>query len=156
MSEYQWFEEEFTLADFSTVTDTTVTEDEYRTVERFEIPKGEVAQLGQGQANTQTDAVGRLFADIKDDADAAISGKVRFVIENTQNKPVRTISSHNTSTVNVGSNDRGSRRPYPLRPQQTAEPYKIAIQVQTASGTATYSSANSTVEVDGYRAEAVN
>lgn len=152
----QYFEETFSLDDFATVTDTTVTDDEFRTVETLDVDKGEGVVAGQGQARDQTDAVGRIFLDIQNSTPAAISGKVRLVALNSQNRVVTVIYQSQISSVSVGSGNRADRRPFPVKKPELREPYKLGIQVQTASGTDTYSSGDSTVEIDGYRAEKVN
>jgi hypothetical protein len=156
MADVQYFEDTFSLSDFTTATDLSVADDEFRTVERLEVDKGEVVIPGQGQARNQTDAVGRIFADIKNGGNSAISGKVRLVALNSQNRVVHTYYQAQISTVSVGASTRSDRRPFPRKRVRLAEPYKLAIQVKTASGTDTYSDSNSTVEFDGFRGEAIN
>lgn len=161
MPKYQWFEDQLDLSDFIQATDTTVTDDEFRTVERYSADKGEMVALGQGTARNQTDAVGRLYFDAKgEDADGdgagdALAGKVRFVVLNSQDRVVDVISQHQLDAVRSGANDRSGRRPFPRRRQSVAEPYKLGVQVKLASGTDTYDNAgDSSLEADARRAEA--
>lgn len=157
---YQNFEEVYTLSDFSTRSNKNVGSDEYATVEEIDVPKGEVVYLGQGMAENQQDAIGRLYADIKQGSNSDFSGKVRLCMINSQNQVVRVFSQHSAGTIRSGSSDRSKRRPYALKfpsnPKGIAEPYKLAIQLKTNSGTVTYDDSNTEIELDGYLGQSMN
>lgn len=157
---YQNFETLYTIDDFSARSNLNVGPDEFKTVEELDVDKGEVVYLGQGAKEDQEDAIGRLYADIKQGANSNFIGAVRIAMVNSQNEVVRVYSQHTASTIRVGANTRSDRRPYalkfPSRPKGIAEPYKLAIQLKTQSGTVTYDDGNTALELDGYLGQAMD
>lgn len=157
MAEYSYFEEQFTLEDdFVDSANTDVNSSEFNTVAEHGPEKGEMSVPGQGRARNQTDAIGRIYADVVDSSGAGVSGKARIVVLNSQNNVVDIVSQHKLSSIGQGASNPGDRRPYALKGTEIADPYSLALQVKTDSGAVTVDTAASTFEMDGYRAEAVN
>lgn len=150
---WQYFPDTFTLDDYTTVSETTVTDDEYRTVERLELERGEAHRLGKGEKETLTDAEGRLYFDAQDDGAATLDAKMRFVVENVANNQQRVIYGNSISSVTRGEADETARTPFAYRDIDIKYPFKVAVQLQMNDGTATYDSGNSTLEYNGYRGE---
>lgn len=157
---YQNFETVHELADFSVRSDLNVTDSEFRTVEEIDVPKGEVLYLGQGMKEDQEDAIGRLYADVKQGSNSNFSGQVRLAMLNSQNQVVRVFSEHAASTLRSGASNRSDRRPYALKfpgnPKGIAEPYKLAIRLKSSSGSVTYDDGNTAFELDGYLGQAMD
>jgi hypothetical protein len=153
MPKWQYFRDQYSLDDFTAATDTSLTDDEYRTVERLELEKGEAFEAGQGLAANQTDAVGRIYVDANNSGPSALSGKMRLVVENTQNNKTMVLYQNNLANVNSGASDPAAREPFPHIDVNVKYPYKVALQIKLASGTDTYSSGDSTVEFSGWRGE---
>lgn len=156
MPEFEYFPEVYDLSDFSEASDLSLTNDEFRTVERLDAPKGEAVAPGQGQDASPEGARGRIYIDAQNSTPANIDGTIRLVVLNSQNRVVKVVYQNKASVLRDGSSDRTKRAPFTFRGVDIREPYKFAIQMKTESGTDTWSSADSAAEIDGFRGEAVN
>jgi len=153
----QYNAERFTLDnDFAAKTDTTVADDEFRSVEELDVEVGESVIIGRGTSRAPLSAEGSAAGDIQDGGNSDIDGKFRFVVVNSQNNVVSRIAQ---GSINDLEQTRANALDGYLLPNtniEIAEPYKLAFQLRTNSGTATYSSANSSLSVDGVRGESRN
>jgi hypothetical protein len=153
----QYNAERFTLAnDFSTRTDTTVTDDEFRTVEEIDVETGESVTIGRGSSRAPLSAEGSAAGDIQSSAPADIDGKFRFVVLNSQNNVVSRIVQGSINDLEQTRANALDGYLLPNTGQEIAEPYKLGLQLRTDSGTADYSSSNSSLSVDGVRGESRN
>jgi hypothetical protein len=148
----------FDLDDFETSAATEVGDDEFSTVERFAVEKGEGVYVGKGTSENPLQAEGSAEGDIQDGGGSSITGKYRLVVLNSQNNipnggVLTTGRLAELRTSRANSID-GDITPYINK--EILEPYKLGLQIRTASGTATYDSSNSTFEVDGYLGESLN
>lgn len=158
MSNLSYSPTSFDLDDFSTATSTEVGDDEFSTVEVLEIGKGEGVYIGRGASSNPLQAEGSVDADFQDGGNADIDGKYRLVVLNSQNNVV------NGGIITQGKIDATEKTRAnsidgditPFVDMEVMEPYKVGLQLKTSSGTATYDSGNSSVEIDGFQGEALN
>jgi hypothetical protein len=149
--------DEFDLSnDFTERTNTSLGPDEFVTVEEIDVEEGESITLGVGASSNPLQAEGSASGDIQDDGNADIDGRFRFVVLNSQNNVVRSIAQGPISTIEKTRANSVDGYILPYTNVEVAEPYKIGFQLRTGSGTATYSSPNSSLEVDGYRGESMS
>jgi len=158
MSELSYSPTAFDLSDFETATSTEVGDDEYATVERLEIEKGEGAYIGKGSSSNPLQAEGSIEGDPQNDTPADLDGRYRLVVLNSQNNVVDggILAQGKISALR---RDRANSIDGDITPfvnKEVLEPYKIGFQLKLDSGTDTYSSADSTLEVDGFQGEALN
>jgi hypothetical protein len=158
MSALTYSPDEFDLSDFTTATSTEVGDDEFATVERLEVEKGEGVYIGQGSSKNPLQAEGSITGDIQDGGGVQLNGKYRLVVLNSQNNVVEggkitqgKIDSLRTSRANSVDGEI-----QPFVDMEVMEPYKIGLQVKLDSGSATYSNANSSFAADGFSGEAMN
>ncbi len=159
MSELSYSPTAFDLSDFETATSTEVGDDEYATVERLEIEKGEGAYIGKGSSSNPLQAEGSIEGDPQNDTPADLDGRYRLVVLNSQNNVVDggilaqgKISALRRSRANSIDGDIT-----PVRQQRRcSSPTRSGFQLKLDSGTDTYSSADSTLEIDGFQGEALN
>jgi len=140
--------------DFTARTASQVGPDEFVTVEEIDVEQGESVTLGKGTSQNPLQAEGAASGDIQDDGTDDIDGNYRFVVLNSQNKVIQRIDQ---GTINELEKTRANSIDgsiLPFTDVEVAEPYKIGFQLRTNSGTATYSSANSSLDVDGVLGEA--
>jgi hypothetical protein len=148
----------FDLDDFEASTSTEVGDDEFTTVERLPVEEGEGVYVGKGRSENPLQAEGSAEGNIKDDGDAEVNGKYRLVVLNSQNN-IPTGGIITTGRISQLRRDRANSVDGDITTFQdieVREPYKLGLQLKTKSGTATYSSSNSTFEVDGFLGEALN
>lgn len=156
----QSFLKTYDFGDFTEV-ETDVGSTQFTVTHELEVQEGQAESLGRGQDRTQTDAVGRLLADIENTGDSDMSGQIRFSVRTLQGRLVAVISEFALDEVRSGANDRTNRYPFPVQRFETsggmnrwiARGYKLCVELQTSSGTATVSTSNSTLKADGNRAE---
>jgi len=87
-----------------------------------------------------------------------VEGKYRLVVLNSQNN-IPTGGIITTGRISELRTDRANSVDGDITTfvdKEVMEPYKVGLQLKTKSGTATYSSANSSFEVDGFLGEALN
>lgn len=158
MSELSYSPTAYELADFTTATSTAVGDDEFSTVERLEIDKGEGAYVGQGSSKNPLQAEGSITGDPQNSTPADLNGRYRLVVLNSQNNVVdggilaqgKISALRNTRSNSID----GDITPFVNK--EVKEPYKIGFQLKLASGSDTYSSADSALSVDGFQGEALN
>lgn len=155
MSKVNWTPDTFDLSDFTTATSTEVGPDEFSTVESIDIEKGEGFAFGQGTSRNPLQAEGSVTGDINDGVPAAITGKWRLEVVNSQNNPVEggVIAQGRLSDLEVTRSSGPDGVILPYTDQEIHEPYKVALRIKTDSGTATYSSADSSFAADGFAGE---
>jgi len=164
---YQFTEDDHTDAEFSETTDTTVVKDEFRTVARWDLSRGEGVAFGVGTSRNPDRAEGYLYFDAQNSGASAIDGQLRLVVENTQNERVATIYKRSLKQLRSGSTapaDREKRVPFPYQALMNGKgevlhPYQIAIQLKlpsSASSTETFSLSDSELLADGYSGSAQN
>ena len=158
MSALTYHPTSFDLDDFEAATATQIGDDEFQTVERLPVEEGEGVYVGKGSSSNPLQAEGSAKGEMQDDGDAQMEGKYRLVVLNSQNNipnggiiTTGRISELRTDRANSVDGDITTFQDIEVR-----EPYKLGLQLKTKSGTATYSSANSTFEVDGFLGEALN
>lgn len=158
MSALTYHPTSFDLDDFTAATSTEVGDDEFSTVERLPVEEGEGVYVGKGASSNPLQAEGSAQGDINDDGNADMVGKYRLVVLNSQNN-IPTGGIITTGRISELEKDRANSLDGDITTFQDIEirePYKLGLQLKTNSGTATYSSANSAFEVDGFLGEALN
>ena len=164
---FQFTKGTHTLATYSETTDTTVTEDNFRTVATDKLEREEGGAFGRGQFENPERAEAFKYLSIHDDADALIAGEYRIVVENAAGKVVAVIDRGRTDEVNQGDPTTEKRGEYGVPFPYVAisggkgevlggQGHRFALQVKADSGTATFSLANSTMQMEGHKGELVN
>lgn len=150
--------DEFDLSDFEAAAATQVGPEEFTTVERMEIDKGEGVYIGQGSSSNPLQAEGSITGDPQDSTPAAISGRYRLVVINSQNNVVEggILAQGKLSQLRKTRANSVDGDITPFVNKEVLEPYKIALQLKTDSGTVTYDSAQSSFAADGFLGEALN
>jgi len=158
MSELSYSPDVFELADFNTASSTEVGDDSFHDVERFDIEEGEGVYVGRGVSENPLQAEGSIRGDLQDSGGSSLSGRYRIAVVNSQNNVVNggvlargRLSELRTTRANSIDGDI-----QPFVDKEVMEPYKVAVQIRLSSGTATYSSSNSNLSIDGFRGEAFN
>lgn len=164
---YQFTKGTHTLATYSEATETTVSEEEFRTVARDKLERSEGGAFGRGTSENPDRAEAYKYLEIMDDADALIPGEYQIVVENAAGKTVAVIDRGRTDEVNAGDPANDKRGEYGVPFPYAAisggkgevlggQGHSFALQVQPDSGTAVFSLANSTVQMEGHKGELVN
>jgi len=155
MSELSYSPDEFDLNDFKTSTATEVGDDEFATVERLPIDKGEGVYIGQGNSSNPLQAEGSITGDPKDSGTDAIDGRYRLAVVNSQNNVVNggIIAQGKISQLRKTRANSVDGDITPFVNKEVKEPYKVGFQLRTNSGTADFSQSSSSLEIDGFRGE---
>ena len=164
---YQFSTDQYDTADLTEVQPSAeATSSEFRTVARLEIDEGDGVALGIGKSRNPDRAEGYLYFDARDGGNAKISGRLRFVVLNATNDVVAVISRHRLEQLRSGgptAADRKDRMPYPYQVVKNGKGeilggsgYSVGVQIETASGTATYSNSNSTAVIEGHAGTQIN
>jgi hypothetical protein len=151
----------FTTDDF-TEFDATENSNDFNLLAFLDIARGQAESLGRGFDSTQTDAEGRISAQVKDDAGAQVYGKLQLALLTPNNRVIRVINEWDLSEIDEpSSGERTDRYPFPI--QEATEkgnrvykssPYRLGLLVKSdGSGSGTLSLANSLLKADGQRAE---
>jgi hypothetical protein len=156
MSDLSYHPDSFDLDDFTTATSTEVGDDEFETVERLEIGKGEGVYIGQGSSTNPLQAEGSITGDPDNGSDADLTGQYRLVVLNSQNNVVDILTQGKISALRKTRANSLDGDITPFIDTEVMEPYQIGYQLKLASGSDTYSSADSSLEVDGFSGEALN
>lgn len=169
---YTFAPDTFKVGDFTEMNDASVNDDEFSTVAKMDLRRGEGAALGRGDSEVPEYAEGFQYFDARsaNDADAdgnadKLYGRVQYVVLNPNNRVVDTIWRGRLDELRVGSADadRSSRQPFSYKtPAQVnegevyGEEYAIGIQIELDNGTDTFSLADSTAKIEGYSGEKLN
>lgn len=116
----------------------------------YKVQAGQLIKMGFGDYASMTEAVGRIFADIKDNAATplAVSGKLRFSIYSPQDRPMEILGEYDIDTINDNPTDRTKQQPlagkdFPF----ISEDKKLVLEL-IAKTTVTVSKANSRILFD--------
>jgi len=153
MSELSYHPDEFDLSDFETATSTGVGDDEFQTVERLPIDKGEGVYIGQGSSTNPLQAEGSITGDPQNSTPAALEGQYRLVVLNSQNNVVDVITQGKLSQLRKTRQNSLDGDITPYIKKEVMEPYKVGFQLKLSSGSDTYSSADSSLAIDGFSGE---
>jgi hypothetical protein len=156
MTQLQYARDKFDLDDFVNRTDTTVSEDEFRTVATLEPEEGETFLIGQGSSTNPLQAEGFAEGELVDvSSGSELKGKFRLQILNTQNNPANggMLFKNRISRLSQTNANGGDGIAVPYIDKETADPFKIALRVKLDSGTAEVDLAASTFEIDGFSGE---
>lgn len=157
MSRLSYSPDEFDLSDFTTASSTEVGDDEFQTVERLEVEKGEGVYIGQGSTTNPLQAEGSIEGDIQNDGSTSLNGEYRLVVLNSQNNmvPGGIIARGRLSALRQSRANSLDGDITPFKDKEVMEPYSVGLQIRLDSGTDTYSNTNSTFSADGYSGEAI-
>jgi hypothetical protein len=158
MSELSYSPDVFDLGDFSTASATQVGDTEFSTVEVFDIEEGEGVYVGRGTSSNPLQAEGSIEGNIKNGGNSDINGRYRLVVLNSQNNTVNggVLARGRISELRKTRSNSLDGDIQPFVDKEVREPYQVGLQVRVDSGTETYSSSNSTLEIDGFLGEAFN
>jgi len=150
---YRFSPDKFNQDDFSESTSTQIGPDEFRTVERFDIPEGTGVNLGLGMSQNPLQAEGAVDANPQNSGASNIGDKYRVVVENEQNNVIQILAQGSVEELRRTRANSVDGDILPRTDEEVYEPMQIAYQLKTASGTATYSASDSELSIDGYRGE---
>jgi hypothetical protein len=150
---YRFSPDDFDQNDFSEATNTQIGPDDFQTVERFAPGEGSSARLGLGTSQNPLQAEGSVDANPQNSTPADIGSKYRLVVENEQNNVIDVLAQGSVARLRKTRSNSIDGDILPVTDREIYEPFKIGFQLKTASGTATYSASDSSLDVDGYRGE---
>jgi len=151
---YLFTAEQFTLAnDFAARTQSQVGPDEFVTVEELDVEEGEGVVVGQGRSSNPLQAEGSIRGDVQDGGNADIDGRYRIAVVNAQNNVADVLTQGSIDDLEQTRANSLDGDITPFTGREIFEPFKLAFQLKTGSGTSDYSSSNSSLTVDGYRGE---
>lgn len=158
MSSLSYSRAQFTLDDFTEASSQQVGNDEFVTVERLEVDKGEGVYVGQGNSTNPLQAEGSIRGDVQDVVDSDMNGRYRLAVVNSQNNVVNggIIATGNIDEIEETRANSIDGDITPFVNKEVMEPYQIALQFKLNSGTQTYSRANSSLTIDGWLGESLN
>lgn len=139
--------------DFDVAASTQIGADEFATVSRFAPNEGEAFVVGQGSSSNPLQAEGSIEADPQNSGGTAIGDKYRVVAVNEANNIVDVLAQGSVSELRSSRANSLDGDITPFTDTEIYNPFRIAFQLKTASGTATYDQGNSSLSVDGYRGE---
>lgn len=111
--------------------------------------------LGNGQYKSLESATGRIYALIKDDTDAELSGLVRFSYWTPQNRSLKVLTEIHTSDLNSGATSKADQTPLPQFDYMIKEDYKLVVEFISEGDSETISKANSTLDVSVTKATVI-
>lgn len=159
MPNAQSFPRTYRISDFTEV-ESSLVSGQFVTYAKLQVEEGRAESLGRGVFNNQTDAEGRLYFDPQTGTPSDIDGTVRFAVRTRQGRLVTVINEYAVDELRPGANDRTKRYPFPIQRfvadgavnRFIAEPYSLTIELQPDAD-ATISTADTTLKMDGARAE---
>jgi len=155
----------FKADDFNEMNDSSCNDETFSTVAKLDLRRGEGAALGRGDSEVPEYAEGFQYVDLQNDSASPLTGRVKYVVLNPNNRVVDTIWKGRIDELRVGEadKDRSERQPFSYKtPAQTSkgevygEEYSIGIQVELDDGTDTFSLSDSTMKIEGYSGEKLN
>lgn len=129
--------------------DTSVTTGSYHRIGAYQVQAGERVTLGAGQIRSMSDAVGRIFADLKDNAStpADIDGKLRFTINSPQDQHKTTLVEFSTKQLRTSISDRTQMLPLAEFLTGVKEDSKLVLEFKPDRD-GTVSATNSSMLID--------
>lgn len=155
----QAFPKTYTLSDYNE-TETDLNASQFNTAYEMPVDKGVTESFGRGTAGNQTDAEGRVYADLQNASGNMITGKLRLAVRTKQGRLVSVINEFDLEEINVGADNRTDRYPFPIQRYQTSEgvkrwtayPFVVTLEVKPDSDES-LSTGDSTLKMDGKRGE---
>lgn len=115
----------------------------------YKVQAGEVVMMGYGSKGGLDDAVGRIYANLKDNGatPAEMKGKIRFSVYSPQDRPLKIIHEFDLDIVNDNATDRTKQQPLPATGLFLTEDKKLVLEfISKTAGT--LSKANSKILFD--------
>lgn len=159
---YMFTEDTETLAGWSDFGSAEAHDEDFRTVATRPLDREEGVAFGRGNSENPERAEAYKYLDAQDGGASAITAAAyRVVILNAANKVVAVIDRGRLDEVNKGDPSTDARGDYgkPFKYRTIAggkgevlggSGHKVALQIKLDSGTATFSTANSTMKFEGY------
>lgn len=159
---YLFSEDRTDLSEFADHGDASAHSEDPRTVTKWDLDRGDGVAFGRGNTTNPDRAEAFIYFDAQDSGAAAINGTYKLVVLNAANEEVAVIDRGSLDEVRDGDPSTDSRgdwgKPLPYKALRGGkgevlggQGHKIGIQIETASGTATFSTANSTLIAEGYQ-----
>jgi hypothetical protein len=118
----------------------------------YKVQAGEMIALGYGEQSGLDNAVGRFFADIRDNAVApggALNGVLRLSVFSPQDRPLQILAEYDTDIVNDNPTDRTKQTPFPFNKTFLSEDKKLVLEfISSAGASVVVSQANSKILFD--------
>ena len=166
-----WYfsEDRHDLTEFSDFGTAEVISDDYRLASVWDLDDGVGVAFGRGSSTNPDRAEAYFHFDAQDDGNADINGRGKLVVLNTANEKVGLIYQGPLASFRRGdptADERGKWGvPFPYQAIRSGAGevlgnggYKVGMLIQTdsATGTATFSTANSSMTAEGYRGTVQN
>jgi hypothetical protein len=116
----------------------------------YVVSAGEMIMLGYETKSGLDDAVGRIFANIKDNSASPgveLKGKLRLSAYTPQGRPMRILAEFDTDIVNDNETDRTKQTPFPANGIFLSEDKKLVLEFISKT-TATVGKTNSRILFD--------
>jgi hypothetical protein len=93
--------------------DVACTGGQFTEIGRYAVKAGQYMTLGWGFSASQSDADGRIFMNVKNTSDAAITGKVLISIFTPEDRHYADLFEDRTENLNTSATDRTKQLPFP-------------------------------------------
>jgi hypothetical protein len=116
--------------------------------------------IGAGSLRGQSNAEGRLYAELIDTAAAQVNGEIKFELEDAAGVRQQVLFEGDIVALKTSATDRGQMRPFPMQPN-TARPVpavqdqKIIMSIKCDDAAKTLDLSASTLIMDGTRVRVV-
>lgn len=158
---YLFSPDRHTLAEFSDFADATAVSDDFRTVTTWELDRKEGVSFGRGNSENPDRAEAYFYFDAQNTTPAAIAGSYRLVILNAANEVVAVVDRGRLEEVRKGDPSTDTRGDWgkPMKYRSIrggvgevlgGQGHKVALQIETDSGTETFSTSDSELVAEGY------
>lgn len=108
--------------------DVAVVNGSFIKIGEYQVKAGELKMLGYGDNESQAAAPGRIYVDMKDTANAAMDGVIRFAVHHPSGQPLRTLAEYRTEALRTNLSDRTLQIPFPSNNVMVSEDKKIVIE----------------------------
>lgn len=120
---------------------------------RFTVQAGVGLTLGQGAAEGQDSAIGRIYANFRNTTPADVNGMFRIDVENASKRVVKTIFERRSEQLRTDVADRRKQIPFPQIKGIAGEDVSYVFRFM-ADAAGTLSQAQSTISLDATSWEA--
>lgn len=93
--------------------DVSCTAGQFTEIGRYAVKAGQYLTMGWGFSASQSDADGRIYAEIKDTADAEITGKLMISVYTPEDRHYNDLFEDRTENLNSSATDRTKQLPFP-------------------------------------------
>ncbi|MFD0591164.1 hypothetical protein ACFQZE_24500, partial [Paenibacillus sp. GCM10027627] len=124
------FRSAFTKADLIGAATVPIVLGQYNKIGEYKVQAGETITIGYGLLSGMDNAIGRIYAIIKDSnvGGVELKGKLRLSIYSPQDRPLKIMHEWRTEALNTSATDRTKQTPLPEGIEVITEDKKIVLE----------------------------